>query len=330
MTIEQRSITIKSDVSQSPSETPFDEKPANGTGTNIIDLYLNEIRETPLLTKDEEIILGRAIQTGFTAKLELENPVAVEKQKELEEQIKEGKIARDYLIKASTRLVVSIAKRYRSNNIPLDNLIQEGNIGLMRATDKFDPERGRFSTYATRWIRQAITQALSDQGRTIRLPIRKKECLRKIHKIARRLEQEKGREPTAEEIADEMNFDPEEVQSLIERKVNTLSLEKPWGAEENAELIDFIEDPHSPDPQEETNQKALRETFEKVLDRFTPRTANIIKLRYGLEKNREHTLEEIGRKHGLTRERIRQIQRDALQKLRHPSKKRLLKDFTEN
>lgn len=315
MELEQRSIT---------------RQPDNGTEINdVISLYFEEISQTPLLDADKEKILGRAIQRGLAAEKELENPIAAtERKEELEEQIEKGKVAWDHLVRANTRLVVSIAKKYMSPKVPFLDLIQEGNTGLMRAADKFDPEEDtKFSTYATWWIRQKITKALSDQKQTIHLPYHKKEDLRKIHKIANQLEQEQGKEPTIEEIADAIGFAPEKVQLLIERNMDILSLEKPGEPEDNRKLIDFIEDIHAPDPQEKASRQVLGEIFEKVLERFTPRTAEIIKLRYGLGNNREHTLEEIGRKFGLTRERIRQIESRALQRLRHPSQKRLLKDF---
>lgn len=332
MELEQRLIPIKPEVPLSPPKTLFGGEPDDGNRISVINLYFNDIGRTALLTHEEEISLGRTIQKGLAAEIELGNPIATaERKKELEKQLEEGKNAWGNLVLANTRLVVSIAKKYIGNKVPFPDLLQEGNIGLMKAAERFDPKKGyKFSTYATWWIRQAIGKGLDDQGRTIRLPNHKEERLREIKKTAGHLQQEKGKEPTIKEIAGVMDLPSEKVQLLTERNIDPFSLEKTLGPEDNRKLVDFIEDPHAPDPQEETSQQELCEIFEKVLGRLPPRQAKIIKFRFGLGNEREHTLEEVGKKYGITRERIRRIQEDAIQKLRHPSQRRLLKDFIEN
>jgi RNA polymerase primary sigma factor len=223
---------------------------------------------------------------------------------------------------------VSVAKKYVGQGVPFLDLIQEGNLGLMRAVDKFDYRRGyKLSTYATWWIRQAITRALADQGRTIRLPVHMGDRLRKIYRTARELEQEWGLPPTPEEIADAMDLDSRKVRWMLRVSPHPLSLEKPVGEEEDEELGSFVEDEGTLEPAEATHQRLLREGIEEVLSSLTPREARILRLRYGLQNGRSYTLEEVGRKFGLTRERIRQIESKALRRLRHPSRSRQLKDY---
>jgi RNA polymerase primary sigma factor len=244
------------------------------------------------------------------------------------QQIEAGKVARSHLIRANTRLVVSVAKRYRGNGVPFLDLIQEGNMGLMRAADKFDYSLGhKFSTYATWWIRQAITRALSDQGRTIRLPVHMGDRIRCVHRVAQQLEQQSGQKPTPEEIADEMNLDAHKVRWMLRVSYRPYSLEKPVGEDEENELGSFIEDKGALSPSDVATQNMLKERMDELLNTLTPREARILRLRFGLDNGRAYTLEEIGRKFGLTRERIRQIQMDALRKLRHPSRSRRLKGY---
>ncbi len=293
-------------------------------------LYLKEMARVPLLTPQEELELAKRLEAGRKAKIKLNdisnhNPDELDR---LEELIRRGEIAREHLIRANTRLVVSVAKKYVGQGVPFLDLIQEGNLGLMRAVDKFDYRRGyKLSTYATWWIRQAITRALADQGRTIRLPVHMGDRLRKIYRTARELEQEWGRPPTPEEIADAMDLDSRKVRWMLRVSPHPLSLEKPVGEEEDEELGSFVEDEGTLEPAEATHQRLLREGIEEVLSSLTPREARILRLRYGLQNGRSYTLEEVGRKFGLTRERIRQIESKALRRLRHPSRSRQLKDY---
>lgn len=292
-------------------------------------LYLKEMARVPLLTPQEELTLAKRLEAGQRASAKLSKgrrgPAAEEKLREL---ARGGDLAREHLIRANTRLVVSVAKKYVGQGVPFLDLIQEGNLGLMRAVDKFDYKRGyKLSTYATWWIRQAITRALADQGRTIRLPVHMGDRLRKIYRTARELEQEWGRPPTPEEIADAMELDHRKVRWMLRVSPHPLSLEKPVGEEEDEELGSFVEDEGTLEPAEATHQHLLHEGIEEVLSTLTPREARILRLRYGLQNGRSYTLEEVGRKFGLTRERIRQIESKALRRLRHPSRSRQLKDY---
>lgn len=296
---------------------------------DTISLYLREMALVPLLTSEEEVSLAKSMERGRIASdLMRQNDCSDDELDELEHHIQAGKAARDHLIQANTRLVVSVAKRYRGNGVPFLDLIQEGNLGLMRAVDKFDYSRGhKFSTYATWWIRQAITRALSDQGRTIRLPVHMGDRIRRVHRVAQQLEQKRGQKPTPEEIAEEMNLDPHKVRWMLRVSHRPFSLEKPVGEEEDSELGHFIEDVAMPSPPDVATENILKERMEEVLGTLTPREARILRLRFGLHNGRSYTLEEVGRKFGLTRERIRQIQMEALRKLRHPRRSRQLKDY---
>jgi RNA polymerase primary sigma factor len=246
----------------------------------------------------------------------------------LESLIDQGRAAREHLIKANTRLVVSIAKKYMGRGVPFLDLIQEGNLGLMKAVEKFDYHRGyRFSTYATWWIRQTITRAIADQGRTIRVPVHMSDRIRRLYRVARKLEQEHGRAPTPEEIADEMDLDPRKVQWMMRVSWQPLSLERPVGEEEDSELGSFIEDESTPTPSQSAYQNLLAEKIEQVLTTLSPREARILRFRFGLINGRSYTLEEVGQKFGLTRERIRQIEGKALRRLRHPRRSRELRDY---
>ncbi|MGQ9457650.1 MAG: sigma-70 family RNA polymerase sigma factor, partial [Anaerolineae bacterium] len=251
----------------------------------------------------------------------------VERERLLEE-VRKGQEAREKLIRANTRLVVSVAKRYVGQGVPLPDLIQEGNLGLMRAVNKFDYRRGyKFSTYATWWIRQAVSRAVSDQGRTIRLPVHMGDSIRRLYRTIHQLEQEWGRPPTPEEIAEAMDLDPRRVRWMLRVSRHPLSLEQPVGEEEDSELGSFIEDDDSTPPPEAADQTLLREKLEELLDTLSPREARILRLRFGLQDGHYYTLEEVGKKFGLTRERIRQIEAQALNRLRHPRRSRQLKDF---
>lgn len=286
---------------------------------DTVGLYLKEMARVPLLTTEEEVCLAKRLEAGLSAQCELDSgkPFDAEYVASLINVITDGKEARDHLIKANTRLVVSIAKRYMGRGVPFLDLIQEGNLGLMKAVEKFDFRRGfRFSTYATWWIRQTITRAIADQGRTIRVPVHMSDRIRHLYKTARQLEQENGRKPTPEEIAEKMDLEPRKVQWMLKVSWRPLSLERPVGEEEDSELGAFIEDDSTPTPTQSAYQNLLREKVEEVLSTLTPREARILRLRFGLQNGRQYTLEEVGQKFGLTRERIRQIEVKSLQKLR--------------
>ena len=296
---------------------------------DTVGLYLKEMARVPLLTTEEEVRLAKQLELGHHAALSLrKNGANAQQRRELEKVIEQGKAAREHLIKANTRLVVSIAKKYMGRGVPFLDLIQEGNLGLMKAVEKFDYHRGyRFSTYATWWIRQTITRAIADQGRTIRVPVHMSDSIRRLYKTARRLEQENGHKPTPEEIAAEMDMEPRKVQWMLRVSWRPLSLERPVGEEEDSELGSFIEDDSGPAPPQSAYQSLLREKVEEVLATLTPREARILRLRFGLQNGRSYTLEEVGQKFGLTRERIRQIEGKALRRLRHPRRSRQLRDY---
>ena len=294
-----------------------------------IGLYLKEMACVPLLSTQEEVMLAQLLEKGQKAERRLrKDNCAPEERKRLERIVSEGKAAREHLIKANTRLVVSIAKKYMGRGVPFLDLIQEGNLGLMKAVEKFDYRRGyRFSTYATWWIRQTITRAIADQGRTIRVPVHMSDRIRRLYKTARRLEQERGRKPTPEEIAKELDIEPHKVRWMLKVSWRPISLEKPIGEEEDNELGSFIEDDQTPTPTQSTYEHLLKEKMEEVLATLTPREARILRLRFGLLDGRSYTLEEVGQKFGLTRERIRQIEGKALRRLRHPRRSRQLKEY---
>jgi RNA polymerase primary sigma factor len=296
---------------------------------DTVGLYLKEMARVPLLSTEEEVRLAKLLESGEQAQRQLErdgqNPAERER---LQQAMEAGKTARDHLIEANTRLVVSIAKKYMGRGVPFLDLIQEGNLGLMKAVEKFDYRRGyRFSTYATWWIRQTITRAIADQGRTIRVPVHMSDRIRRLYKAARHLEQEHGRKPTPEEIAAEMDMEPRKVQWMLKVSWRPLSLEQPVGEEEDSELGSFIEDEGAPTPTQSAYDHLLREKVEEVLATLTPREARILRLRFGLQNGRSYTLEEVGQKFGLTRERIRQIEGKALRRLRHPRRSRQLRDY---
>jgi RNA polymerase primary sigma factor len=298
---------------------------------DTVEIYLKEMSRVPLLKVDEEISLARRIERGKEARLELaglppRNSAA--RRGELEALIEDGRQARDHIIKANTRLVVSIAKRYIGHGVPFLDLIQEGNLGLMKAVEKYDYMRGfRFSTYATWWIRQTITRAIADQGRTIRLPVHMTDRLRLLKRASHELEQGLGRPPTVIELASELEMLPEKVEWMLEVSRPPLSLETPVGDEEDSELGMFVEDEISPSPTQAVYQNMLRERVDAVLATLSPREARILRLRFGLDDNHPYTLEEVGAKFGLTRERIRQIEGKALRRLRHPFRARQLREY---
>jgi RNA polymerase primary sigma factor len=291
-----------------------------------IGIYLKEAASMPLLSREEELKLTKAISTGREAQCKLRNNDHVGcEHEQLERQVEEACMAREHLILANTRLVVSIAKRYRGRGLSFLDLIQEGNLGLIKTLEKFDHTRGyRFSTYATWWIRQYITRAIASQARTIRIPVHMNDRIRRLYQTARELEQETNRRPTAEEIASEMGLRPSKVRWMLNVSRYPLSLERPVGEDDPDELGSFIPDDNMPAPPEEASQRLLHEKMEQVLSTLTPREARILRLRFGLHDGHSYTLEEIGDKFGLTRERIRQIEHKALRRLRHPRRSRKL------
>ncbi|KPL21270.1 MAG: hypothetical protein AMJ93_10040 [Anaerolineae bacterium SM23_84] len=314
------------------SEVEVEEKVFDLSGISSddsISLYLKEMASVPLLKPEEEVTLAKQLEGGRAALRELERDGHRPAERErLLRAIEAGNTARAHLIKANTRLVVSIAKRYMGQGVPFLDLIQEGNLGLMKAVEKFDYRRGcKFSTYATWWIRQSITRALAEQGRIIRLPSHVGDRIRKVYRTAQQLEQDSGQRPTPLEIADQMGLDPSKIRWLIKVSRRPLSLEKPVGEEEDSELGEFIEDEDSPTPTDSVTHSLLERKMDEVLATLSPREARILRLRFGLQDGRSYTLKEVGEKFGLTRERIRQIEREALGRLRHPSRSRQLRDY---
>jgi RNA polymerase primary sigma factor len=294
-----------------------------------ISLYLKEIGQVPLLTAEEEVRLAKKMERGRRARRRLPQGEATDDHREqLEKLMEEGKAAQEHLVKANSRLVVSVAKKYIGRGVPFLDLIQEGNIGLIRAVNKFDYRRGyKFSTYATWWIRQAVTRAIADQGRTIRVPVHMYEQINKLTRTSRKLVQELGREPTIEEIAEELDISLRKVERIMRVAQRPLSLETPVGEEEDSYLGDFIEDMETVAPVDAASRSLLREELDETLSSLTPREVRILQLRFGLVDGYSYTLEEVGRKFGVTRERIRQIEAHALGRLRHPSRSRRLRDY---
>jgi len=298
---------------------------------DTVGLYLKEMSQVPLLNNKEEVSLAKRFEAGLDAGKRLADETLNLSEEECNQLLaiaEDGEDARDHIIRANTRLVVSIAKKYVGRGVPFLDLIQEGNLGLMKAVEKFDYRRGyRFSTYATWWIRQTITRAIADQGRTIRVPVHMSDRIRRLYKAARKLEQDKGRKPTPEELAEELDLEPRKVQWMLKVSWQPLSLEHPVGEEEDSELGSFIEDESTPTPTQTVQDNLLREKVEEMLSTLSPREARILRLRFGLQNGRSYTLEEVGQKFGLTRERIRQIEGKALRRLRHPRRSRHLRDY---
>jgi RNA polymerase primary sigma factor len=303
----------------------------NFSAEDTVSLYLKEMALTPLLSMDDEVSLAMRIARGVQARREMSRTDGRSREQiqELEIMILDGNLARDALIKANTRLVVSIARRYMGHGVPFLDLIQEGNLGLMKSVEKFEYQRGfRFSTYATWWIRQSITRAIADQGRTIRVPVHMADRLRQIHKTAQEMEQRLGRTPQLEELAAQLELDASKLRWILQVAQQPISLESPVGGEDSGELEMYIEDVSLPSPAQVTYENMLRERVEEVLSTLTPREARILRLRFGLGHDRAYTLEEVGQKFGLTRERIRQIEGKALRRLRQPARARLLRDYS--
>jgi RNA polymerase primary sigma factor len=298
---------------------------------DTISLYLGEQGRVPLLKVEEERELAQRVYLGQVAEQKLkDNGHDSEDGERLREDIDRANEARAHLIQANTRLVISIAKRYMGQGVPFPDLIQEGNLGLIRAVEKFDYRRGfKFSTYATWWIRQAVTRSLAEQGRLIRLPVHMGEKIRRVRRIARQIEQEEARRPTMGELADSVGIEPHKVRFLLRMSQRPTSLEKPVGEDEDSVFGDFLPDEEAESPSDTAYKELLADSLEDILDTLTPREARILRLRFGLHDGRSYTLREVGEKFDLTRERIRQIEREALSRLRHPMRSRRLREYLE-
>lgn len=337
--IELRQEEVREEVEEPEEEFEMEAEEVHDPGIGDINavsaddpvgLYFRQMAQEPLLTAHEEVELAKRIELGKESLEKLHSMRRGERvgHPDLVSLVEDGQAAREHLGRANTRLVVSIAKRYMGQGLPFPDLIQEGNVGLMRAVDKYDYKRGnRFSTYATWWIRQAITRALAQKTRTIRIPLHMTERIRQMYRTAQVLEQNLGRRPTPEEIAAEMELPTESVRGMMDASQHAIALERPVGDDGDSEFGDFIEDQDSPSPVESATQHLLQETIEEVLSELTPRQSHILRLRFGLGGGDPHTLEEIANKFGLSRERIRQLEKEALRRLRHPRLAHNLRDY---
>lgn len=305
---------------------------------DIVKMYLHEIGQVELLNITQELELARQVQEGLMSKEKKDQcekngkTLSDEDKKELEDKISAGKAAQDILIESNLRLVVSIAKRYIGRGLPLSDLIQEGNMGLMKTVIKFDPTRGfKFSTYATWWIRQSITRAIADKGRNVRIPVHMHECINRLSRTQRRLVQELHREPTIDEIAEDMKLPVEKIIELQRVAQDSISFDNSVGDEEDSTLIDLVADENTLNPLEYTERTLYREEIDDVLQTLTPREEMVIRLRYGIgvDIDRSHTLEEVGKIMGVTRERVRQIEAKALSRLRHHQRMNRLKQHID-
>jgi RNA polymerase primary sigma factor len=302
---------------------------ANIDTDDMIGLYLKEVGRVPLLTAEEEVSLAKRIERGRVSREDLAvGDLDDDGRIQLRDYIEDGWAAREHLITANSRLVISVAKKYMGRGVPFQDLIQEGNIGLIRAAKKFDYRRGhKFSTYATWWIRQAVTRAIADQGRTIRVPVHMGDQINKLLRVQHQLTQKLGRDPSVEELAGELDVPIKKVENMIQVARRPLSLETPTDDEEDSVLGDFIQDREAPAPDDSATYNLLREHLDEVLSSLPPREVRILQLRYGLLDGQAYTLEEVGRKMGVTRERVRQIEAQALSRLRHPGIRRKLREY---
>lgn len=309
----------------------------NGTEADIyraiaiddpIGIYLKEIGKVSLLDADQEVELAKRMEAGKNAQRKLKRVRKPEKRRRLQKIVDDGVAAREHLVRANSRLVISVAKKYIGRGVPFLDLIQEGNIGLIRAANKFDYKRGhKFSTYATWWIRQAVTRAIADQSRTIRVPVHMGDQINKLLRISHKLTQRLGRDPTPEEMAEELDIPVDKVEHMLDVARRPLSLEMPTDDEQDSTLGDFVEDKESPAPPDEVSTSMLKDLLMEILDDLPPREVKILQMRYGLLDGETYTLQEVGKKMGVTRERVRQIEAQALSRLRHPAHARRLRDF---
>lgn len=305
------------------------------TGADPVRQYLKEIGRVPLLSADQEVAIAKRIEEGALAADELAAMVGSNgdevRRRQLTRLVRDGEHAKAELTQANLRLVVSIAKRHVGRGLQLLDLIQEGNLGLMRAVEKFDHRKGfKFSTYATWWIRQSISRSIADQARTIRLPVHMVESMNKVLRIQRELLQEFEREPTVEEIAQRVDLEPDRVREIQQVALDTLSLDSPVGDEDESYLGDFVPDERSELPADAATRHSLNQVLREALEELSPRERDVMRLRFGLDELKPRTLEEVGREFNVTRERIRQIEAKTLAKLRHPQRSQKLKDFLES
>jgi RNA polymerase primary sigma factor len=323
--------TVAEDDEESPSRTARVTHTEGGS-FDPVRMYLKEIGKVPLLTADQEVTLAKRIEAGLLATLKLDEPEVLpdNQRASLQAVQRDGQLARRQLTEANLRLVVSIAKRYVGRGMALLDLIQEGNLGLIRAVEKFDYTKGfKFSTYATWWIRQAITRAIADQARTIRIPVHMVETMNKVLRIQRQMLQELGREPSIEEIAVKVDLTPDKVREIQRIAQEPVSLETPVGEEDDSLLGDFVEDPNVIAPATAAARALLTEAIEEALQELNDRERAVVRLRFGLDDGQIRTLEEVGKEFGVTRERIRQIESKTLAKLRHPTRSQRLRDYLE-
>jgi RNA polymerase primary sigma factor len=334
--VEELEQEAEEEDSASPAEsdgkrlTPEQETYYRAVETDdTIGLYLKEISQVPLLTQPEEVSLAKRMERGKKADKELKSDgLDRERRGELKRLVEDGIAAREHLIRANSRLVISVAKKYISRGVPFLDLIQEGNIGLIRAANKFNYRLGhKFSTYATWWIRQAVTRAISDQSRTIRVPVHMGDQISRLLRASHRLTQELGRRPASEELAEELDIPLRKVKQMLKVSLRPLSLDMPTDEEEESSLGDFIEDNDALAPPEAVSDSILKDMIQDILQDLPPREVRILQLRYGLVDGETYTLEEVGKKLGVTRERVRQIEAQALSRLRHPTHSRRLRDF---
>jgi RNA polymerase primary sigma factor len=325
---EEQQLSSRSLYADLRTDTGYEQAMATD---DVVGLYLKEAGRVPLLTAEEEVSLAKRMEAGQFAQEQLEemgHDLSRDDRAELESIVRDGEDAQEYLVRANARLVISVAKKYIGRGVHFLDLIQEGNIGLIRAARKFEYQRGhKFSTYATWWIRQAVSRAVADQGRTIRVPVHMGDQINRLRRVSMQLTQELGREPTNEELAEAMEITPDKVSNLIEISRRPISLETPIEEDADSEFGDFIEDKSSPEPTQIVTQHLLRDHLAQVLGRLPDREAHILQLRYGLLDGETHTLEEVGQEIGVTRERVRQLEAQALNRLRHSSAFQLLQDY---